>query len=286
MITGDDGIAFDRMLTVHGEVPPRRFFGRWKDFGPCYVRGIVEGNGDPPGDDLWVTYSVNKEDIWVSRVPVPVRWRVDEPVNDSFDDMDTGGVVRDWNVYSPVWAPARVEDVPGGRNKSLCLRDKDPYDYARTTRVFKENAGVRVSFRVMAVQAVRGLLEVDVTDGQGRRPVRLQFDRDGRIKAANGGAVVDLGSYAAGTWQALEIVVDAGRGAYSVAVDGKQVLELAELAEKVGTVERLSFRTGEYRTEPTRETNNEAPHEPLPGADEAVEEAAFYVDDVKVKDEG
>ncbi|MCP4645644.1 MAG: hypothetical protein GY851_34685, partial [bacterium] len=49
MVTGDDGTIFDDMLLVHGEVPPRRFFGRWKDYGPQYVRGIVEGNGTPPG---------------------------------------------------------------------------------------------------------------------------------------------------------------------------------------------------------------------------------------------
>jgi hypothetical protein len=66
VISGDDGIIFDDMLLVQGEVPPRRFFGRWKDFGPCYVRGIVEGNGNPPGNDMWLTYSMNKEDIWIS----------------------------------------------------------------------------------------------------------------------------------------------------------------------------------------------------------------------------
>ncbi len=65
-ITSDDGIIFDDMLLVQGEVPPRRFYGRWKDFGPCYTRGIPEGNGNPPGNDMWVTYSMNKEDMWIS----------------------------------------------------------------------------------------------------------------------------------------------------------------------------------------------------------------------------
>src|SRR5205085_2851239 len=54
IVTGEDGIRFDTMLVVHGEVPPRRFRGRWKDFGPQYVRGIEEGNGTPPGDVMWV----------------------------------------------------------------------------------------------------------------------------------------------------------------------------------------------------------------------------------------
>jgi hypothetical protein len=35
---------------------------------------------------MWLTYSVNKEDIWVSRVPVPVVGGVGGPVNDRFAD--------------------------------------------------------------------------------------------------------------------------------------------------------------------------------------------------------
>ena len=45
----DDGIVFGPLMLLNGEVPPRRFFGRAKDFGLQYVRGIAEGNGRPPG---------------------------------------------------------------------------------------------------------------------------------------------------------------------------------------------------------------------------------------------
>jgi len=41
-----------------------RFSGIFKNLGPQYVRGIEEGNGNPPGLHLWNTYSMNKEDIW------------------------------------------------------------------------------------------------------------------------------------------------------------------------------------------------------------------------------
>ena len=33
IVTGDDGVIFDNMLCIQGEVPPRRFAGRYKDFG-------------------------------------------------------------------------------------------------------------------------------------------------------------------------------------------------------------------------------------------------------------
>lgn len=41
--TSADGLRYENMLLVHGEVPPMRYGGFWKDFGPQYVRGIAEG---------------------------------------------------------------------------------------------------------------------------------------------------------------------------------------------------------------------------------------------------
>src|SRR5581483_6466535 len=80
VVSGDDGITFDHMLLVEGDVYPRRYMGRAKDFGFQYTRGISEGNGTPPGTDMWLTYST-KEDIWVARVPVPIRGTVEGPVS-------------------------------------------------------------------------------------------------------------------------------------------------------------------------------------------------------------
>jgi hypothetical protein len=63
------------------------------------------------------------------------------------------------------------------------------------------------------------------------------------------------------------------------------MLSQAALAEAVKSVERLSFRTGPYRDIPNRTTPNEDPVPPLPGADEKVSKAIYYVDDVKVSGE-
>jgi hypothetical protein len=282
IVTGEDGIIFDSMLLVHGEVPPRRFFGRWKDYGPQYVRGIEEGNGSPPGDGMWITYSVNKEDMWVSRIPVPVRYRVEGPVVDSFDNMETGGHVIDWNIYSPLWASVRVVEFPSANNKSLELRDEDPYDYARAVRVFQEGVKAEISCRVLAKQSEAGLLDIDVMDRYGNRPVRLRFADDGRIKAVDGSTFLDLQAYKPNTWYKLDLTVDAAPfGHYSVSIDGRTVVTNAALAEAVLSVERLSFRTGPYRDQPTRQTDNERPHPPLANADDPAPLAVYYIDDVR-----
>lgn len=283
-ITSDDGVLFDDMLLVQGEVPPRRFYGRWKDFGPCYTRGISEGNGNPPGNDMWVTYSMNKEDMWISRVPVPVRYSVNTPVSDHFNQLATGKAVPDWNIYSPQWAPVSVANFPSTTNKSLCLSDEDPYDYARAIRVFKETSSGNIQFKILASQNNTGELSVDVTDRYGNRPVRISFNNKGEITAANGSQSHLLKKYEPNTWYEFQLTVHATlKGTFDLQINGEKLLTKAPLAEAVKSVERISFRTGPYRNLPTRTTPNETPEAPLPGADEKVAKAVFYVDDVRVR---
>ncbi|CAG5017287.1 hypothetical protein DYBT9275_05740 [Dyadobacter sp. CECT 9275] len=280
--TSDDGVIFDHLLVVHGEVPPRRFFGRWKDFGPCYVRGIAEGNGIPDGNNMWLTYTVNKEDAWVSRIPLPVRYKVTGPVKDNFNHLKPGGDIIDWNIYAPKWAPVDIANFPSDANKSLILKDSDPYDYARAIRVFQEGTQATISFSIFARQT-SGELEVDITDRHGSRPVRIGLDEKGKLVAFNGVEKVFLPGYEEGKWYTFKIVVRTeNKGSYDLYLNNKLVLEKAMLSEAVKSVERISFRTGKYRNKPDRSTPNETPEPPLPGADEQVSESAFYIDDVVI----
>lgn len=284
IVTGEDGIIFDNMLLVQGEVPPRRFFGRWKDFGPSYTRGIVEGNGNPPGNDMWITYSMNKEDMWVTRIPVPVMYKVDAKVNDDFNALSPGGAIPGWNTYSPQWAPVKIADFPNRQNRSLQLMDEDPYDYARAIRVFKESSNVDIRFRVLAEQQDHGQLSVDITDRYGNRPVQINFSSEGNIEVVNGSKTETLKQYQTGNWYDFRLKVHASVfGSFELWLNGKKVITNASLAEAVKSVERISFRTGAYRDIPTRTTPNETPEPPLAGADEKIKRAVFYIDDVKVE---
>ena len=60
-----DGLEYTTLNLVHGEITPMRYGGNYKSYGPQYPRGIQEGNGVPADGDLWVSYSVNKEDMWI-----------------------------------------------------------------------------------------------------------------------------------------------------------------------------------------------------------------------------
>ncbi|HWA16002.1 MAG TPA: hypothetical protein VG817_06205, partial [Gemmatimonadales bacterium] len=265
------------LWTIHAELPDQRFGGYLKNMGPQYVRGIVEGNGTPPDakEAFWLTYSVNKEDIWVARVPVPAMATVSGPVHDDFNAAAPGSLPAGWNVYSPLWAPVRVVDDAGQR--ALKLSDEDPYDYARAIRVFPATHGVKISFKVFAKQD-NGRLEIDVTDAHGLRPVRLAFGEDGHLWACHEAQWLDAGPYTASQWHQfdLEIPADPNADRCTVVVDGKSPLPRpAFFTDPVATVERLSFRTGPYRERGFGGRD-------LPGADRKVPAAVFLIDDVVI----
>jgi hypothetical protein len=278
VITGDDGRLFGNMTCVHGELPPRRYDGDAKDVGPQYVRGISPGNGKPPGQDLWLTYSMNKEDIWVSRVPLPIRHKFDRPVNDNFDRMKVGGAVTDWNIYSLKWAPVEVAEFPSAANKSLKLSDREPYDYARAVRVFPEAPKVSVKFDVLAKQTQNGSLEIDLVGRKGTCPVSVMLTNDSRIKVVSGARTLGLVDYKANDWISFKIDADVAAGKVTVTIDDSAVLEGA-LAEKPQAVHRLSFRTGEYRKLGIGSKENE---DDLPHAGDPVPEAVYYIDNVSI----
>ncbi len=283
VVTSDDGATFGDMLLINGEVPPRRYFGRAKDFGVQYVRGIAEGNGVPPGHDLWITYSGNKEDMWVSRVPLPIRHQVTSPVHDSFDGLEVGGRVPEWNLYRPRWAGVQVVALPSAENKCLRLEDREPWDYARAVRVFAESKSLRLEFSLWAGQTDTGRLEIEVLDRSGHRPVRLSLGHDGRVRVATGEGMVDAGPYRAGGWLRFSLTLDTTAARFDLALDGRKLVSAATFAEAAATVERLSLRTGSFRTEPTRQTDRYAVLDDLPDPDKPVPPAIFCLDEVVIR---
>ena len=59
-----DGLNFDRVALIRNDTPEMRYEGRWKCEGFQYPHSLLLG------DDLWVIYSVGKEDVQVTRIPI------------------------------------------------------------------------------------------------------------------------------------------------------------------------------------------------------------------------
>jgi len=203
--TSDDGITFKDMRALHGEVAPQRYEGRAKPLGPQYLRGVSEWGSDGSRNEedcIWAIYSMNKEDIGVSRVTVPIKADVKANVNDNFDDIEVGPRVLQWHTYSLLWAPVGIAAESGGNNRYLQLQDREPTDYARAIRVFPQSKNINVSFRVAAEQADNGRLEVDLLGELGSRPVRLIMSDKGKLVAVDGSrkAVASYSSGLSGTY--------------------------------------------------------------------------------------
>lgn len=281
--TSDDGIIYDNLLLVQAEVPPRRFSGRWKDFGPCYMRGILPGNGNPPDSDMWMTYSMNKEDIWICRIPTPIKYKISEPVNDDFENMTEEGNILDWNIYSPKWAKVTLIKENNG-NQCIQLTDSDPYDYARAIRVFQEGKIVNASFRIKVVEENSMNFDVEIADRFGNRPVQISFIKDS-IKVCNGGPkMIPLISFEKGKWYSFKVEYNTNHtGSYSIIINDKIVAENLSAAMAVQTVERISFRTGAYREQPNRKTPNETDNPPLISADEEHKQSKYLIDNIFIE---
>ena len=182
-----DGITFKSMRAMHGDVAPQRYEGRAKDIGPQYLRGISEWGSDGSRNEkdcIWTIYSMNKEDIFVSRVPVPILVDAKAHANDNFDNIATGLRVPEWNTYSLLWAPVSI--AADGRNHYLKIEDREPTDYARAIRTFPQSKSVEASFRIAAEQADDGRLEIELLGELGTRPVRIILNDKGNIQAVDG----------------------------------------------------------------------------------------------------
>jgi hypothetical protein len=287
VMTSDDCRDFDNLLCLHGEVPPRRFAGLYKNAGPQYVRGIEEGNGKPPGSYLWNTYSVNKEDIWVSRTRVPVTGTVAQHAQETFDDVESAAQLEWWNLYEPQWAPiGSVNDPHQDGNKCLELRDEDPYDYALAERAFPESSRLRIEFRVLAEKVGHGVLEAEVQDRYGHRPLKIRLDEKWLAQDQMDRWVTSI-PVPGHSWLAVRLDINCAAGTYDIALDGKTVGKGVRFAEKAETVERLVLRTGPYRGD-VRAIFVEGEHatlgftsEDLAGADQRVPLSIYLIDDVK-----
>lgn len=261
--TSEDGLNYTDLWLVQGEISPARYGGNYKSYGPQYVRGIEEGNGVPPDGNLWVSYSMNKEDIWVASIPVPVTDNVTTDVEEVFNRMPAGKELTYWNIYSPLWAPAGIGAGADG-SRSLILDDADRYDFAKAERVFPAARKMQAEFLITPGQADHGELQIEFQDERNSPAVRLSFQSDSTFIAKAGARVKKIMSYRAGATYKVRVTLNTDTRLYTVNVDNKDLLTQLFFAP-VESLTHIVFRTGEARHYPTAESPAEAEAD-MPGA--------------------
>ncbi|WP_167607206.1 MGH1-like glycoside hydrolase domain-containing protein [Maribellus sediminis] len=275
----NDGFEYDKLLLVNGEISTMRYGGNYKSYGPQYVRGIQEGNGTPPDGNAWVAYSMNKEDMWISRIKVPVLDREAQEVNEVFSEIKEGTELDRWNIYSPVWAPVKIEKIIDER--VLSLKDKDEFDFAKATRLFPSTKQADVEFTIKTGQNNTGKLDIELQDAKNTPAIRLTFDNDGYLKYKAGYRVNNLREYEAGKEYIIRIVATTEDRFYNVYINGEQVLRRLFFAP-VHELNKIVFRTGDVRRFPNADTPTDQDYDVKQNG-KPLSEAAFYIKSLKTQ---
>jgi hypothetical protein len=241
---------------------------------------------------MWNTYSISKEDIWVSRTRVPISGVVSEHVNQNFDNVKFESELELWNFYIPKWAPIEIVTPPGMDNQVLQLSDEDPYDYACAERHFPPSSKAEIKFKVFIKQMGKDILEFEVHNEKDQRALRMRFDV--RLEGLN----FDLGTvepwpvpFKMNKWYDVKISLDCTTSKYNVSLNGKKVKENIDFDIETQTLERMVFRTGSWRSDVRQFLVKGQPHGPgndsedLAAAGEKVPQSIFWIDNVKTSNQ-
>ena len=275
--TSTNGLEYKDLLLLNGEITTMRYGGNYKSYGPQYVRGIQEGNGSPPDGGTWLSYSMNKEDIWVSRVPVPVADRETRDLDEDFTNVPRGNMPEGWNIFSPAWAPVSVQDVDGIH--FLVLKDRDPFDYARVDRLFPASRKGEVEFTLMAGQKDHGQLEVELQDRRGNGALRMVLDDELGISVKDGYRMSKVMDFDPGELYDFRITFSTPDRLFSVYVNGELKMTRHFYAP-VHSLERICFRTGMIRRFPDVDTPTDQDFD-VEDPGKIDPEAVFYLKSLK-----
>lgn len=270
----DDGLNYKNLLLVNGEITSMRYGGAYKSYGPQYVRGILEGNGTPPDGNIWVAYSMNKEDIWVAMIPVPVTGKVSHQVDEVFNQMPDGKELNYWNYNSGLWTPVSIEKMSSG-TKALSLKDWDPFDYAKAERVIPSSKKITTEFTITPQQNDHGWMDIEFTNEKGNAGVRLSFDSAGEFITKAGYRNKNLMKYKAGETYNVKVELNCDSRFYTVTVNGKK-LSPGLFFQPLASIDRVVFRTGRMRRFPNADTPTDQDYD-LPNGGAQDQKAVYYI---------
>jgi hypothetical protein len=204
-----------------------------------------------------------------------VTEKVENDVDDLLSGAGAGEAWKNWNIYSPLWAPVSLSA------DGILLKDSDPYDFAKAERVFPMAKHMEVAFSVTPRQADHGELQIEMQDERNMAAVRLWFAADGSFDAKAGARVKKILSYKAGETYDVRVTLNTDARMYTVNVNGKDVLTQL-FFQPVESFGHIVFRTGEARHFPTADAPPEADSD-LPHGGEKVAGAEFTIHYLKTK---
>ncbi|MWC28977.1 hypothetical protein [Paenibacillus sp. MMS18-CY102] len=257
ILTGSDGLHYSNIGLIQGEVPVRRYAGYYKFFGMNYVKGLEVGS--ELLRSLWLSYSMNKEDIWVSRIPVPIRYANPVPVQDRFDGYTHQyNLLDDWNLYIPHGTEIAIGKDPSGEAYALHIHDTNQSDCAKAERFFPPSSRADIRFSIMPESAGGRPLFIQVVDGRSSSLFSICLAEDGVIQLRQGETAVSIGCYEALQWHDFNVHIDLASANVSLSINGGEWQQHA-LANKLSSIERIGFQAGQRLAAPTLSTRLDLP---------------------------
>lgn len=281
VITGDNGKDFDNLLAITPEISPCRYTGFLKNLGAQYVRGVSEQNTQPSDGKLWICYSMNKEDIWVASIPVPISGREETNLEDR---LDSPSFTADrWNFFSPRWCPVTHSPEQGG----ILLEDADLYDRAIASRNFPACAQGEITARIKVnSQHSESALLLSLQDREGRTPLEISFGHEHVISIMNGGRWHQYKTYQPETWYDVSVRFDTyqSKAIFKVTQEEEVLLETPVLySQSVHSLERIRFASKiALPWQTLQDTGRTMALGDLPGGHEPIARSHYAIAAVKV----
>lgn len=245
VISSDNGRDFDDLLAITPEVSPHKYAGLYKNLGPQYIRGIVEDNPQPEDNALWLCYTVNKEDVWVSRTPLPLHGIETNPVKEDFSSYTIGSHIDTWNLYSPMWAKVSLTRTET-EGKCLLMKDSDPYDRGRAMRTFPAYTALVAKTRVyLDSKSEASKFTIEIQNEYGMSAVRFYFTNKGELVVKNGGRYDTVCTLETKEWMDITVKANCATNQFSILIvqDGIRFEKKFRFSLSVDNLERILFTT-------------------------------------------
>ncbi|MBS5284136.1 MAG: hypothetical protein KHY46_09745 [Clostridiales bacterium] len=284
MQISENGVDFDHLMAIVPEISPCRYEGRLKNLGAQYVRGITEANQQPDEQAMWLVYSVNKEDMWISRIPLPAGSEETEDVSDTMSLMSDEELRRCWNLYVPSWNGVELREASDG-SRGLQIRDCDPYDRTRVMRLFRPGVLVRAALKIRPIAVHTNGVRIEIQDVTGQTVANFVLRENHKVYFRNAGSDVELCQWKENTDLYLEFTVDCVENKLDIiACCEKNEKRLSSMsAASVDKVERLVIASKYDLPWQGLEVHGKGGNiGNLPGADEKQLRTEFYIMEVKI----
>ncbi|PPA68704.1 hypothetical protein [Jeotgalibacillus proteolyticus] len=167
--TSNDGKNYYGMNCLTNWVSPRKYFGLHKYYGPSYPTGLTAGSDPPPGHYTWIVYSMNKEDIWLSKVDLYNNHSFESANRDEFEN---------WGFIQPKWGEIKLIDNHKGTISAI---NRDPYEMLMLQRWECGRNKGKIQFEFYVKNYNKRNVQLELLDTNNQTLVCLYYSPEGTL---------------------------------------------------------------------------------------------------------